>query len=389
MSSENAEEKMVYLSNKLRNNGLPVSIRSTKTAIDAYNLIGEDDYTLLRSALRSVYVKNKYDLPVFDEAFAMTFMAKPAKTITKEIQRQTEHMSKTKINGNKFKISKKKVKGNSQLSKNPTEDLKDFAQKELTTDYEDLVKDRDILNRDLTTLNEFDQRVFDLCQELGKRIANKHSRRARLASSHKIDIRRTMRRNMKYGGVPIELVNVKPNLHKKEHLFLNDISGSCEWISSWFFMLMFACQSSFKHSRMFEFDNKSIETTEFLKEKYMVDAFAEIRMLRMRNAMVRGTSDMYSAFSSFMDQTNLSKKSYIIILSDCRDWAGPKVDGIPASVELIREMSKLSKKVIILNPEDKKKWDVVDSCVSLYRDAGAKIYEVSTLNQLADFVSSM
>ena len=232
MSSENAEEKMVYLSNKLRNNGLPVSIRSTKTAIDAYNLIGEDDYTLLRSALRSVYVKNKYDLPVFDEAFAMTFMAKPAQTITREIQRQTEHMSKTKINGNKFKISKKKVKGNSQLSKNPTEDLKDFAQKELTTDYEDLVKDRDILNRDLTTLNEFDQRVFDLCQELGKRIANKHSRRARLASSHKIDIRRTMRRNMKYGGVPIELVNVKPNLHKKEHLFLNDISGSCEWISS-------------------------------------------------------------------------------------------------------------------------------------------------------------
>ena len=389
MSSENAEEKMVYLSNKLRNNGLPVSIRSTKTAIDAYNLIGEDDYVLLRSALRSVYVKNKYDLPVFDEAFAMTFMAKPAKTITKEIQRQTEHMSKTKINGNKFKISKKKVKGNSQLSKNPTEDLKDFAQKELTTDYEDLVKDRDILNRDLTTLNEFDQRVFDLCQELGKRIANKHSRRARLASSHKIDIRRTMRRNMKYGGVPIELVNVKPNPHKKEHLFLDDISGSCEWISSWFFMLMFACQSSFKHSRMFEFDNKAIETTEFLKEKYMVDAFAEIRMLRMRNAMVRGTSDMYSAFSSFMDQTNLSKKSYIIILSDCRDWAGPKVDGIPASVELIREMSKLSKKVIILNPEDKKKWDVVDSCVSLYRDAGAKIYEVSTLNQLADFVSSM
>jgi len=55
--------------------------------------------------------------------------------------------------------------------------------------------------------------------------------------------------------------------HRKEHLFLNDISGSCEWISSWFFMLMFACQSAFKDSRMFEFDNKTIETTDLLKRK--------------------------------------------------------------------------------------------------------------------------
>ena len=52
-------------------------------------------------------------------------------------------------------------------------------------------------------------------------------------------------------------------------------------------------------------------------------------------------------------------------------------------------MVKLSKKVIILNPEDRNKWDIADSCVSLYEDAGAKVYEVNTLNQLADFVMDM
>lgn len=384
------EEKMVCLSNRLREDGLSVSIRSTMTAIDTYNLIGDDDFSLLKSALRSVYVKNKYDIPKFDEAFALTFMEKPAQTVTEEIRRETDRVSKGKINSNKFKINKKKSKKPMPMKISAEQALKEFSGRPFMENRdEDLTRDNEILNRDLTRLNQFDQRVFELCQELGKRIANKHSRRARLATSHKIDIRRTMRRNMKYGGVPIELVNVKPNPHKKEHLFLNDISGSCEWISSWFFMLMFACQASFKQSRMFEFDNKTIETTQFLKEKYMVNAFAEIRMLRMKNAMVRGTSNMYTAFKSFMDQNNLSKKSYIIILSDCRDWAGPKVEGVPASVELIREMSRASKKVIILNPEDKKKWDVVDSCVSLYSDAGAKVYEVSTLNQLADFVSSM
>jgi uncharacterized protein with von Willebrand factor type A (vWA) domain len=79
----------------------------------------------------------------------------------------------------------------------------------------------------------------------------------------------------------------------------------------------------------------------------------------MRNMMVRGTSNMFTAFESFMKQADISNKSYIILLSDCRDWAGPKVNGIPASVELISQMSSMAKKVVILNPEDKKKWDVV------------------------------
>ena len=76
-------------------------------------------------------------------------------------------------------------------------------------------------------------------------------------------------------------------------------------------------------------------------------------------------------------------------MSDCRDWAGPKVNGIPASVDLIEEMARDAKKLIILNPEDRNKWDVVDSCVSLYREAGAQVYEVNTLNQLAHFVEQM
>ena len=85
----------------------------------------------------------------------------------------------------------------------------------------------------------------------------------------------------------------------------------------------------------------------------------------------------------------ISNKSYIIILSDCRDWAGPKVNGIPASVGLIEEMARDAKKLIILNPEDRNKWDVVDSCVSLYEEAGAQVFEVNTLNQLAHFVEQM
>ena len=252
-----------------------------------------------------------------------------------------------------------------------------------------LERDGELMNKDLTKLNRFDPRMLEICQQLGRRIANKRSRRKSKMNCNKIDIRRTIRVNLKYGGVPLELIKAKPRPHKNEHLFLNDISGSCEWISSWFFMLMFSAQTAFKRSRTFEFDNKVIETSSALKEEYLLDAFVKVKDLRVKNMMVHGTSNMYTAFKSFQEMANINNKSHVIILSDCRDWAGPKVNGLPASVDIVEEMVRDSKKVVILNPEDKNKWDVVDSCVSLYRDAGAQVFEVNTLNQLARFVEQM
>ena len=382
-------KKIANLSAQLREKGLPVSVRSTQAAVKIYMDLGEDDRQLLKTALMAVYVKDRYDIPKFLKVFEEVFKTEVEKEVAKELEKGTAYRGKGP-KSNKYIIKKQNnafQKVNKEKINN--EKLKMLSGQPLLEEVKQLERDGELMNKDLTKLNRFDPRMLEICQRLGKKIANKRSRRKVKSTSHKIDMRRTIRTNLKYGGVPVDLVKAKPRPHKNEHLFLNDISGSCEWISSWFFMLMFSAQTAFKRSRMFEFDNKTIETTEFLKEKYMVNAFAEIRLLRMRNMMVRGTSNMFTAFESFMKQADISNKSYIILLSDCRDWAGPKVNGIPASVELISQMSSMAKKVIILNPEDKKKWDVVDSCVSLYRGAGAQVYEVSTLNQLADFVADM
>ncbi|MDD5960370.1 MAG: VWA domain-containing protein [Methanobrevibacter wolinii] len=384
--------RIVNLSNDLRSNGVNVSVRTTQTAFDTCDLLEGSDRKVLKSALKSVYVKNKYDIPKFNKAFEEAFALKPAKEEVEKVN--PNKVAKNNFNhSNKMRI--KKIPKNAKSKKKNNNDLKNKSLEELmgappmVESDENLEKDAELLNKDLTKLNDFDPRILELCQELGRRIANKRSRRKSKSNTNKIDIRKTIRTNLKYGGTTLDLIKAKPRPRRNQHLFLDDISGSCEWISSWFFMLMYSCQSSFKDSRTFEFDNKTIETTDALKSKYLLESFVSIRDMRMKNAMVHGTSNMYSAFKSFMRQVKISNKTYIIILSDCRDWAGPKVDGIPASVDLVRKMAHDAKKVIILNPEDRYKWDVVDSCVSLYRDAGAQVYEVNTLNQLADFVANM
>lgn len=381
--------KIANLSAQLRQEGLPVSIRSTQAAVQVHMNLGEGDRELLKSALMAVYVKDKYDIPKFNKIFEKIFKVEVEKKKSPELNKGKAY-SGTGPKSNKYIIKKQNnlfQKVNKERINN--EKLKMLSGQPLLDEVKQLERDGELMNKDLTKLNRFDPRMLEICQRLGKRIANKRSRRKVKSSSNKIDMRRTIRANMKYGGVPLDIVKAKPRPHKNEHLFLNDISGSCEWISSWFFMLMFSAQTAFKKSRTFEFDNKVIETTHALKEEYLIDSFVKVKDMRVKNMMVHGTSDMYSAFKKFQDMAHINNKSYVIILSDCRDWAGPKVNGIPASVDLVEEMVRDAKKVIILNPEDRNKWDVVDSCVSLYRDAGAQVFEVNTLNQLAQFVEQM
>lgn len=386
--------EIVEFSNKLRESGLPVSIRSTKNAITAYELLdlGEDDNKILKDAFRSIYVKDKHDIPKFNDAYDDIFVVDDENEI--DFSKSIFSGSTNRLASNRFlrknKYTIKKGSGETKRTQPLSEaELNYLAGSPPLEEYNDLSRDSEILNRDLTRLNNFDPRVQELCQQLGRKIANKRSRRTKEQHSMKIDIRKTMRANLKNGGVPIDLVKVKPKPHKNEHIFLNDISGSCEWISSWFFMIMYAAQSAFKKSRTFEFDNKTIETTKALQEDDMISAFIKVKDKRIKNMMLHGSSDMYSAFTSFQNQVQLNRKSYVIMLSDCRDWAGPKVNRIPASVELVSEISRKSKRFIILNPEDRNKWDVVDSCVSLYQEAGAKVFEVRNLNQLAEFVMNM
>ena len=65
--------KIANLSAQLRQEGLPVSIRSTQAAVSIYRDLGEGDRQLLKTALMAVYVKDRYDIPKFNKIFEKIF----------------------------------------------------------------------------------------------------------------------------------------------------------------------------------------------------------------------------------------------------------------------------------------------------------------------------
>ena len=206
--------KIANLSADLRKEGLPVSIRSTQSAMEIYQNLGDVDRNLLKTALLAVYVKDRYDIPKFLKIFDKVF-AEP-----KAEKKAVEDPSKGKAyrgagpKSNKYIIKKQNTIGKRlQKERITNEKLKMLSGQPLLEEAKKLERDGELMNRDLTKLNRFDPRMLEICQRLGKRIANKRSRRKIQSHSHKIDMRRTIRANLKYGGVPLELVKAKPRPH--------------------------------------------------------------------------------------------------------------------------------------------------------------------------------
>ena len=77
-------DKVADLSHQLREVGLPVSVRSTQSAAQIYRELGEDDRNLLKTALRAIYVKDKYDIPKFNKIFENVFKKEAKKKPTRE-----------------------------------------------------------------------------------------------------------------------------------------------------------------------------------------------------------------------------------------------------------------------------------------------------------------
>ena len=168
-------KKIAELSADLREQGLPVSIRSTQSAVQIYKTLGETDRQLLKTALMAVYVKDKYDIPKFNESFDGFFAKKATRNLTDELNRSYRpNTMKGKLSQHEWKITMQKGTGGKQIQMGAEQAMEYFAGRPILEDRDkDLARDNDILNSDLSKLNKYDERVFELCVELGRKIANK------------------------------------------------------------------------------------------------------------------------------------------------------------------------------------------------------------------------
>lgn len=373
-----SSEEIITLSNFLRKEGMIISIRSTITAAWIWkNYNAYISSSEMKEALKCIYIKNKEDIPKFNRIYDQLF----GKTGQKNKNSPKQQTRKDK---NRNEISEVQPSNT-----NPTQQQKNNENRELIEKRKSKKIINDKLSQDsILTLDESDRRIFDICQRLSRKIANQRSKRKKKHNSHNINMPHTIRQNLKNGGHLIKLTHQKPPLRKTKQIFLCDISGSCQWVSAWFFAIIYGCYKTFDKIKVYDFDNRTIDVTSTLTQDFSSTHQINISHQSL-GIRAYGQSDMTSAFKEFLDKAELNNHTDVIILTDCRDWNGKYEDGVLESATLLHQIVVKSRKVLILNPEKKIRWNNPTSYVSEYEHAGAKIYETCTLNQFANVISKL
>jgi uncharacterized protein with von Willebrand factor type A (vWA) domain len=219
---------------------------------------------------------------------------------------------------------------------------------------------------------------------LARTLATRLAARRRRARAGAIDMRKTLRKSMSTGGVPIDLVLKKPHPARPELVVLCDVSGSVAGFSSFTLMLVHALRQQFSRVRVFAF----IDTTDEVTELFGPDADLAVavqRITREAGVFTRdGHSDYGHAFVSFLHKypAALSPRSSLLVLGDARNnYRNPET-------ELLARMVNASRHAHWLNPEPRHLWGSGDSATPRYEDI-ITMHECRSAKQLAAVIDQL
>lgn len=219
---------------------------------------------------------------------------------------------------------------------------------------------------------------------LARALATRLAARRRRSRSGAIDLRRTLRKSMGTGGVPIDLVLRKPRAARPELVVLCDVSGSVAGFSHFTLQLVHALREQFSRVRIFAFIDSTDEVTEF----FSAGADLGVAMSRMVNEAelitYDGHSDYGHALGVFAERYShaLTRRSSLLILGDGRN------NYRAANLNALERMRDAARQTHWLNPEPAGQWGTGDSAAMHY-GAVVPMYECRTAEQLTDVISRL
>ena len=229
-----------------------------------------------------------------------------------------------------------------------------FAKGDSEKFREELLKSARLSNLERRDLD----RMRVLVRQMAKKLAARYAKTRRRRLRGQLDVRRTLRKNMGWGGIPFITVWKQKRIEKPRVMVLCDVSGSVAPMSQFLLMFLYALNEALSDIRSFAFAGSLIEVSEILEKQPVEQAITEIM-----ETIGFGSSNFGNSFADFEDgwMQHVSNKTTIIILGDAR---GNRTD---PRTDIIARMSQRSKRIIWLNPEYKSAWGTGDS--DMYRYA--------------------
>lgn len=190
------------------------------------------------------------------------------------------------------------------------------------------------------------QEAHSLAERLARRMQARLTRRQRVRSrGRRIDFRRTIRRNIAHGGIPIELVRRDRKPKPLRLVVLLDASGSMNLYTSVFVRFVHGVLDHFQEAEAFLFHTRLVHVSSAMRERDAARALERLSL--MAEGVGGGTriGESLATFNRWHAKRVVNSRTCVMIVSDGYDTGEPEA--------LAREMQQLGRRcrrIVWLNP---------------------------------------
>jgi uncharacterized protein with von Willebrand factor type A (vWA) domain len=239
----------------------------------------------------------------------------------------------------------------------------------------------DFLIASRSQLAELRRAVYPLSRKLATRLAA----RRRRTSRGQIDLRRTLRRSLSTGGVPLRPAYRQRRPGRPEIVLLCDMSGSVAGFANFTMLLVQALHDQFSKVRVFAFIDSTDEITHLVTGGAADPQELGGRVLSEAGlSKWDGHSDYGTALREFTERylDAVGPRTSVLILGDAR------TNGGDPNLAAVRAITSRARHAYWLNPERTGLWSTGDSAAKAYAEI-IEMHECRNVDQLSRLVTRL
>ncbi len=437
------EANIVRFTHLLRLTGIKVGSGEVIDALNALTVIDFSDREQFKTALRSVLVKRKGERDIFDHTFDLYF-APLEERERQQMEHQMRHQQKQQqieeaeqdltFEEEKMELSEEEKYLYSQMDQEDKSKIKEYIKKaeegkariwepnvkslietvvkgalrkwlhshQDQVDLKDRVStgdeqldyiledlDHSAPSRDESLMYEDMQHIKDkdlpkanlLIRRLAKHLVTRISRRYKRSKRHQLlDLRRTIRDNIRYGGTMFKLKYRSKRIQKPRLILICDVSGSMARYASLVLQFIYGIHSVLGQIESFIFSDDLERISQHFHpgndfNQLMVDIMNESKVWGGGTRLHQSLNTLRKDYS-----TLLTSDAYMIILSDT------KTEAIGDALQELQAMKKSVKDILWLNTLPEQEWENSKSTRTF--QTLVKMYPCNTLNDIEKITRS-
>jgi len=219
-----------------------------------------------------------------------------------------------------------------------------------------------------------------LVKKMAKRLAAKYSRRRRTNRVGHLDVRRTLRKSMGYGGVPFDIAWKVKKVDKPSIVAICDVSKSVAAAAQFLLTFLYSLNEVVDRMDAFAFSGRMISVNGILDDNGVEGA-----IFKVLQEIGFQQTDYGRSLQDFAEQhlDSLDRRTTVIILGDGRsNFADPRLD-------IMRTIHDRARAVIWLNPEPESYWGQGDSVMNRYARFCHVAKQCGTIEQLERIIEDV